>query len=75
MSLCTDPDNMTPDARHDEIAALFARGLIRLRVRPSLQIADTHDEECGLAILSGSRPDGLCRGVDGTRDAEKGGQS
>jgi hypothetical protein len=72
MSLCTDPDNMTPDARHDEIAALFARGLLRLRVRPALQITDPGNEECGLAILSDSRPDGLL--VNGTRDAENGGE-
>ena len=29
----TDPENMTPDERRDEIASIFARGILRLHGR------------------------------------------
>lgn len=29
----TDPENMTPEERRDEIASIFARGLLRLHGR------------------------------------------
>jgi len=29
----TDPENMTPEGRRDELASIFARGILRLRGR------------------------------------------
>lgn len=47
-----DPDQMTPEQRHDEIAAILAEGVLRLRRRVPLapeslcQIESESDQNC-----------------------------
>lgn len=59
----TSPEDMTPDDRLEEIASIFARGILRLhgRVLPDdsdIENLPDSSRTC-LELLAGPRPDGV----------------
>ncbi|GIK17884.1 MAG: hypothetical protein AMXMBFR77_24010 [Phycisphaerales bacterium] len=62
----TDPADMSPDERMDEVGSILARGILRLhgRVRPHLGPADPpqnlpESSRTCLELSAGPRPDGV----------------
>jgi hypothetical protein len=57
----TDPANMTPDERLDEVASIFARGILRLHGRvPPDQSPEQRAEESSPTCLDLSAPPRPC---------------
>lgn len=59
----TDPEDMTPDKRLEEVASILARGILRLhgRVLPDnrdIEILPESSRTC-LELSAGPRPDGV----------------
>jgi len=59
----TDPEDMSPDERLEEMASIFARGILRLhrRILPDLAHAENLPESSPtcLELSAPSRPDGV----------------
>ncbi len=59
MTSNTSPDTMKPSERIDELATLFARGVRRIRARPTVAISDSgktaESTRHGLALPGKSR--------------------
>jgi hypothetical protein len=59
----TDPGDMTPDERLEEVASIFARGILRLhgRVLPDNPDIENLPDSSGtcLELSAGPRPDGV----------------
>jgi len=59
----TDPADMTPEQRLDEVASIFARGILRLHGRilpdnPDIEILSDSSRTC-LELSASPRPDGV----------------
>ena len=59
----TDPEDMTPDERLEEVASIFARGILRLHGRllpdtPDIKNLPDSSRTC-LELSAGPRPDGV----------------
>jgi len=69
----TDPADMTPEELLDEVAALLARGVLRLRQRAALPNAQANSRDLA---AHGNPPDSATSGLDvcGTTcpDAQRG---
>lgn len=62
MTSNTSPDTMKPSERIDELATLFARGVLRVRARPTVAFSDSgktaESALHGLALPGDSRLSG-----------------
>lgn len=59
----TDPEHMAPDERLEEVASIFARGILRLHGRilpdnPDIENLPDSSRTC-LELSTGPRPDGV----------------